>query len=169
MRVNNFPRKRPTGLELPKMHLRPCPIHPDDTGMASAPKRCAECMRIQRRARFAAMGEAIGSLYATHRYQARARGHEFTLTLERFKYLVSQPCVYGYSPANSGNHAKVGLDRRDNSKGYTHENAQPCCGRHNLLKSVLTHEQTLDAVHRYKIPCGDRRGTSYRCSTPFSN
>jgi len=47
------------------------------------------------------------------------------------------------------------LDRRDSTQGYIPGNVQPCCGRHNLLKSdILTHSQTMETLWRYQIPCG---------------
>jgi hypothetical protein len=154
MRDFTYTRERVGGF--PPIHALPCPLHPDNAGMKSAPKRCSECMRIQRRARHAAIGEPIGSLYASARHQATLRGLEFTLTIHQFKALREQPCVYAYTAIIGPIRAMVGIDRRDSSAGYTPENSQPCCGRHNLLKSdMLTHEQTLDAVSRYQIPCGN--------------
>jgi hypothetical protein len=101
------------------------------------------------------MGEPIGGLYASARWHAKHRGIEFTLTIHQFKALLDSPCVYAYNPPNSGNRARVGIDRIDSTQGYTPANTQACCGRHNLLKSdMLTHEQTVDAVTRYQIPCG---------------
>jgi hypothetical protein len=155
MRDFTYVRPRPKGLTLPKIHSLPCPNHPSDAGQKSNPKRCAECMRVQRRARFAAIGEPVGSLYASARWHAKNRGIEFTLTIHQFKALRERPCVYAYTAINGPIRATVGIDRIDSTRGYTPENSQPCCGRHNLLKSdMLTHEQTIDAVSRYRIPCG---------------
>jgi hypothetical protein len=144
----------------PKAGALPCALHPNDPGFPSSRNRCAECMRIQRRAR-TARGEIISlaTRYKGVKWQANRRGLEFTITLEEYKLLVSRPCVYASnSTGTSPNSGRIGLDRIDNSKGYISGNVQPCCGRHNLLKSsILTHEQTLETVHRYKIPCGSMR------------
>lgn len=152
------PRRVPETVLLPRVHSIPCPAHPTDLGLPSNRKRCAECMRIQRRARFAAIGESVGSRYSTARWHADKRGLEFTLTESQYAALVSRPCVYAYSPINGPIRASIGIDRRDNTVGYTFENSQPCCGRHNRLKGDMTHEQTVDAVQRYQIPCGATGG-----------
>jgi hypothetical protein len=116
-------------------------------------------MRVQRRARFAAIGESTGSLYSSARWHAKNRGSEFTLTIHQFKALRDQQCVYAYKGMIGAIRAGVGIDRIDSTQGHTPENSQPCCGRHNLLKSdMLTHEQTMDAVQRYAIPCGSTGG-----------
>ena len=149
------PRPKPASVVLPRVYSLPCPMHPNDTGLPKAPKRCGECLRINRRARFAAMGDSVGSRYATLRWHALQHGREFTLTEIQYGAIVVLPCVYAYTAINGLIRAKVGIDRRDSTLGYTYENSQPCCGRHNLLKSdMLTHEQTVDAVQRYQIPCG---------------
>ena len=143
----------------PKAGALPCALHPNDTGFPSSRNRCAECMKIQRRARFARQGESLGSRYANAKWQANRRGLEFTITLDEYKRLVSQPCVYAYSTTGAGDIGLIGLDRKDNTIGYTSENSQPCCANHNRIKSdVFTHEQMLDAVIRYGIPCGRTTG-----------
>ena len=49
----------------------------------------------------------------------------------------------------------VWLDRIDNSEGYIPGNVQPCCARHNAIKSdVFTHTQMIDLTQRYHILCG---------------
>ncbi len=160
------PRRVPESIVLPRNHSLPCPIHPDDRGQTANPKRCAECMRIQRRARHAAIGEAVGSKYATKRYQAMQQGVEFTLTEIQYGHLLTLPCVYAYTAINGPTRASVGIDRRDNTQGYTYENSQPCCGKHNLFKSdMLSHEQMIDAVQRYQIPCGST-GSGRKRITP---
>jgi hypothetical protein len=152
---NESPRVKPASVTLPRVYSLPCPVHPNDMGLPKAPKRCGECLRVNRRARFAAMGESIGSLYASTRNRANKHGYEFTLTEIQFGHILSLPCVYAYTAINGLIRAKVGIDRKDSSKGYTYENSQPCCPRHNLFKSnILTHEQASDAIQRYRIPCG---------------
>ena len=74
---------------------------------------------------------------AKSRYQgaslrARKTGREFTISLEKFSELILLPCSYcGYPLDETGS----GLDRMDNSKGYTLENSTPCCGACNAAKS----------------------------------
>jgi hypothetical protein len=93
------------------------------------------------------------------RRSAQMRGLSFTLTQEEFNRLLLSPCVYG-----SWRHSDitpVGLDRKDNSVGYTEHNSAPCCSRHNTIKgSWFTHDQMLDIVacHPLLQECG--RGAS---------
>jgi hypothetical protein len=76
---------------------------------------------------------------AIHRYK-----REWGLTREQFIELVEKPCCYcGEVKPSMG----VGLDRIDNSKGYTMGNVQPCCGDCNQLRGDrLTVEETKIAV-----------------------
>ena len=138
---------------LPKAGSRPCALHPNDPGQPACPGRCNACKNAYKRASYALYGYTIGVRYSGARGQARRRGLEFTLTLAEYQFIVSQPCVYSYrSNHDSG---QIGLDRRDSSRGYTIDNVQPCCSRHNNVKGDwFTHEQMLDVVYRYKIPCG---------------
>jgi len=57
----------------------------------------------------------------------------FELSLEQFKTLVTQSCVYcDYHKEGEAN----GIDRFDNNKGYTLENSRPCCEMCNHMKQM---------------------------------
>lgn len=62
------------------------------------------------------------------------------LTLERFAILITQPCSY------CGDNGKVGIDRIDNSQGYTTENSTPCCKICNFMKKTMTKEDFLKHI-----------------------
>jgi len=147
---------KPRRAGLPKAGSRPCALHPDDPGLPSYPARCNACKNAYHRARSAVYGYTPGTRYGVTRAAAGKRGLDFTITLAEYKHLVSQPCVYQCtSTSDSGQTLQIGLDRRDSSRGYTIDNVQPCCSRHNNVKGDwFTHEQMLDVVYRYKIPCG---------------
>jgi flagellar biosynthesis GTPase FlhF len=55
------------------------------------------------------------------------------ITLEEFKKIISNPCVYCGENKN-----RRGIDRIDNSKGYTVENSAPCCKVCNYMKRTMT-------------------------------
>ena len=62
---------------------------------------------------------------------AIARGINFELTKEQVIELCEKPCFY------CGKERCLGIDRVDNSKGYTTDNVVPCCGCCNKMKMDL--------------------------------
>lgn len=83
-------------------------------------------------------------MYVNSRAQAASRGLEFTLTPEEYKKTARRPCTYcrQYFKQRSG-----GLDRIDNSKGYSIDNVLPCCGSCNAIRGDhLTVEETKAAM-----------------------
>lgn len=75
---------------------------------------------------------------------AKRRNLEWTISFEDFCLLIVLPCHYcGATTIHNGS----GLDRIDNSKGYTLENVIPCCPPHNYLRhKSLSVAQTEMAV-----------------------
>ena len=77
---------------------------------------------------------------------AKKRGRSFELTQEQFVELTKKDCHYcGASPNNItesnncyGEYIYNGIDRIDNSKGYTLDNVVPCCKICNYAKRNLT-------------------------------
>ena len=67
----------------------------------------------------------------TYKRHARERGYEWSLTREQVFAIVSQPCSYCGKEGG-------GIDRRDNSLGYTVSNSVACCGLCNRWKSNMT-------------------------------
>lgn len=95
--------------------------------------------------------------YTSTKWHAQRRGVVFLLPRERFYQLVTQTCTYGTGNILSG--IKIGVDRKDNFKGYEEGNCVPCCSRHNWLRSNnFSYEEFLDAVKRYPklAACGNR-------------
>jgi hypothetical protein len=82
------------------------------------------------------------------RRNAKVRGLSWELTLDQYSALVSSPCAYCENKiGNVQTELGAGLDRIDNSLGYTTSNVVPCCGFCNKLRSdVLTVEETKAAV-----------------------
>lgn len=69
-----------------------------------------------------------------YRYGAKSRGYSFDITKEEFINIVSLDCHYCGSPEH------IGIDRKDNSIGYTKENSLPCCWSCNKMKTSSTYE-----------------------------
>jgi hypothetical protein len=99
------------------------------------------------RARRLPFGEnAFNRLYGTYKKKAEDRGFEFEFTKDEFKEITQKPCFYcGREPfqkapptlsvAAHGFYVYNGVDRVDNSIGYTKENSVPCCGQCNVSKN----------------------------------
>jgi hypothetical protein len=70
--------------------------------------------------------------FRAYKVSASARGYVFDLTFEQFMTFWQKPCHY------SG-HAilTIGLDRVDNTKGYTITNVVPCCTTCNKAKQAM--------------------------------
>src|SRR5208282_1449896 len=131
-----MPRRSFKGLDFPKQHLRPCPVHPGSQGTVTDLRRCLDCSRAYKRAlnKF----PSTKSRYAFCTGSAKQRGMEFALTLEQYERIVTQPCVYAITVDSA---IRPGVDRKDSALGYTLENSQSCCHHHNQFKSnILTHE-----------------------------
>lgn len=121
-------------------------------------KGCAECTRSGTNAKPDTAFEDVW-----HRYIASAknRGHVWELTKEQFRVLTQSPCYYtgrppvqvglsaatarrikeGKDPLPGGIYIYNGIDRKDNSKGYTLENCVPCCGKANQMKMSFGHDE----------------------------
>lgn len=92
--------------------------------------------------------------YQFKQYQrgAKIRGLAWELTKERFDELTLSNCVYCNAPPVPRN----GLDRKNNSIGYTDTNSVPCCKICNFAKRTMPYAdflQWLDraALHRLMV------------------
>jgi len=97
-------------------------------------------------------GEAsINDIINVYRINALKRGYEFMLTRYEFKDIILKNCYYcGKIPMQqshrmrfNGNIVYNGIDRVDNSKGYTIDNVVPCCIQCN-------HAKTDYSIHEFK-------------------
>lgn len=85
-----------------------------------------------RRARYKYAATVKGRFKALKENAAK-RGYAVELTLEEYAAIVaSNLCVYCAGPLPKYGH---GLDRKNNSHGYTKENSVSCCSSCNAIKS----------------------------------
>jgi hypothetical protein len=103
---------------------------------------------------------AKNTLYLKYKKNAEARGHEFLLTPEDVVKLTAGKCHYCDQPPSMKlietkryRHAEStfvynGIDRVNNSVGYTVENSVSCCKLCNLSKRDLPIEIWLDWIDR---------------------
>jgi hypothetical protein len=89
-------------------------------------------------------GEAtLNTLFNQHKWRAREKNREFSLTKDEFRKLIFSNCFYcGREPSqrsinrySNGDTIYNGLDRIDNSKGYIEDNVRPCCRQCNVAKN----------------------------------
>ena len=98
------------------------------------------------------------SIFRDYKVKAKKRSYEFNINQDDFINLIKLDCHYcGAEPSNR----KVnryhfvdetifynGLDRVDNTKGYSVDNCVPCCKFCNQAKHGMTKEFFLDWVER---------------------
>ena len=90
--------------------------------------------------------------YSRHKRLASNRGVPFEITLEQYISIVSgQVCNYCRGPLPISG---LGLDRKDNSRGYIIDNVVPCCRVCNDIKGKnLTYEEmrvAIEAILEYR-------------------
>ena len=88
---------------------------------------------------------SVGKRFSVVKFGAKRRRLSFELTKHVFEQLVSQPCFWcgGLLPKTGG-----GVDRVDNSVGYTLANSVPCCVQCNKAKNTYSKESFLEWVRR---------------------
>ena len=89
---------------------------------------------------------AFNNIYRRYRYNAKVRGYSFELTKEEFASVITKPCIYcgqtpnqkqRYADRGTGDFRYVGIDRYDNTRGYTLDNSVPCCRICNRIKTDM--------------------------------
>jgi hypothetical protein len=116
---------------------------------------CKACTRDRRCAEYARDGSSVRDRWAATAHSARRRGLEFDLSFGEYSAIVARPCAYGGEGCSQ---VQIGIDRKDNAKGYIGTNCIPCCDKHNRIKSdVFTYDQMLDICALYPAvgKCGD--------------
>jgi|WetSurSiteA1Bulk_404760.scaffolds.fasta_scaffold00318_12 hypothetical protein len=121
--------------------------------------RSCGCLKKERdRTRWLkAPGEgSANQIINSYKGHAKNRGLSLELTREQIINIMNKDCYYCgkepsniyKSPYNTGDFVYNGIDRIDNSKGYTIENAVPCCGTCNHSKDILSENDFLLWVKR---------------------
>lgn len=97
--------------------------------------------------------------FSTYRHSARIRKHTFSLSFEQFMDLVQKPCHYcgqepqllPLVPRQNGTSRANGIDRKDNSIGYTLDNSLPCCSVCNHAKHTMDYTMFMDWLGRVAV------------------
>jgi hypothetical protein len=128
-----------------------------ESSLRNKKTRSCGCFKIERNLNKAFPNDesAKHKLYCFYRFGAKKRNYEFLLTKEEFVNLIEQNCHYcneiplqKMKPSRSDNRHYFynGIDRVDNTKGYTIENSVPCCGSCNIAKRSLTKPQFITLI-----------------------
>jgi hypothetical protein len=129
-----------------------------------AVKQCRACANESKRSRIQGWS-GLRCVYRSYKYAAKQRGYEFSLSIEEFREIATQNCFYcgslpmmrtgansttRYTPDGEAHSLFThnGIDRYDNTKGYTLENSVPCCTHCNVAKASMTIDQFKELVTR---------------------
>lgn len=88
--------------------------------------------------------EAKGLDYNSYKSRAIKKNIPFELTEEMF-YSTREKCCYLCGKEESDTH-KNGIDRLDNTKGYTEENARSCCCNCNYMKKNYVYDSLIEKL-----------------------
>lgn len=117
-------------------------------------KSCG-CLRVDNGKRSKGLGKAsMHSAFSHYRYGAKERGFSFELTEDQFCFITQQNCFYCNDPPSNYSNAKAchggymysGIDRVDNTKGYTLDNCVACCKRCNGTKRAYSKQEFTDWI-----------------------
>jgi transposase-like protein len=115
------------------------PGNPSRTGRPHSAETVEKCRRAKDHVR----GNPLRQYFKLYERNARVGSRNFSLTEDQFAQLAQRPCHYcGQEPVprrvNSHQILVNGIDRVDNTKGYTPENCVPACGPCNMMKGNLS-------------------------------
>lgn len=118
------------------------------------PTQSCGCGKAKPPINYTANGESnFNRLHKIYQKMAKEKGRVWELTREEVYRLFSSNCYYcGIAPYKVKQETKNnpflynGIDRVDNSKGYTSDNVVSCCERCNLAKRAMTEQEFLSWV-----------------------
>lgn len=122
-------------------------------------KSCG-CLRKENMKRLPKGEAAFNGLVADYKSGANNRGYEWRLTNEEFLKLIKGNCYYCNSlPLNifpsksiahkyNGTINYNGIDRNDNSIGYSLDNSVSCCKLCNIMKMALSEDVFLEQTKK---------------------
>ena len=97
---------------------------------------------------------AFNSLYQSYKKRAEDKGLIFDLTKKEFGNLTKSKCFYcdieprqiSKGRNKNGSYIYNGIDRLDNSLGYTKLNSVPCCKHCNTMKMQLSYDEFMTHI-----------------------
>ena len=131
--------------------------------LVSGDKKSCGCLKSEATARTGRNNKGRGLVTTlikrvlyNYKHSARAKNVPFLLEYTDFLRLLEQNCYYcGMCPTNkSYNYTKDtafiynGIDRKDNTQGYTLENCVPCCSICNKAKRDMPYNEFINWIER---------------------
>ncbi len=96
--------------------------------------------------------KAVKGRYADYKAGAAKRGIWFTLALETFEAITSQPCHYCKGWSHESEEGRyTGVDRKDSDQGYEASLVVPCCRRCNVRKGTKPYGQFIQELYNERI------------------
>ena len=94
---------------------------------------CKVCKRNYKKAHYQSNKYEPSERWRYLLNRAKIRNLDVTLTFEQFKNMVGQPCAY--CGDDTSKNVGSGLDRLNNSLGYSLDNVVVCCAKCNFGKT----------------------------------
>lgn len=97
------------------------------------------------------------SIYLNYKTRCKKKNLKFELSRNEFDEIIQSNCYYcGIEPSNFFKNRKNidlslkynGIDRKNPTKGYEHDNVLPCCGDCNYMKLDLSFEVFIDKIKK---------------------
>lgn len=139
--------------------------NPDGQGLRKGTTKSCGCLAAEKlydgRNKLPPGEASFNGLYGMYKRGAEKRGHCFVLSKDDFRHLIDSTCKYcGTSPSTehgkydtehrqkNGSYVYNGIDRVDNTKGYTLGNVVTCCKFCNRSKYDLSEPEFLNHINR---------------------
>ncbi len=92
------------------------------------------------------LDKLIESAYNKCQYNAKKRGHEFSLSRNAYNHVIHKNCIYCGSPPRqySDKIIRNGIDRVDSNIGYVFDNVISCCSVCNSMKGKLSFKEFVE-------------------------
>jgi len=78
--------------------------------------------------------KTVHARYSKYKYGATKRGYVFEINFKFFNELINSDCHY------CGSVDSIGIDRKDNTLGYSKDNCLSCCTSCNMMKRGLDYD-----------------------------
>lgn len=88
-------------------------------------------------------GRTTKGRFQSYKHSAKVRNLSFKIDFGIFKNIINEnKCFY------CGNTGRVGIDRKNNTKGYIKTNIIPCCEICNRMKLTMTQEKFINQCRK---------------------